>query len=123
MLVFIVAVFGVFIGLIGAAASAAPGFFRELVQSFVTPKMLYGAIGLRLAMGAFFVFASQACSWPLAIGTIGGVILVAGFAGLFIGLQRVEALIAWFLKSSDVVIRVWAVIAVLFGAFVVYAAV
>ena len=123
MLAYVVAAFGVFIVLFGVAVVALPGVLRDFVQSVHSTKVLYGAVAARIVTGAVFIFASSTCSWPLAIGTIGVVLLVAGFAGLFIGIQRLEALIAWFLKFSDGVLRAWAAIAMILGAFVVYAAV
>ncbi len=123
MLAYIVAAFGVFIVLLGVAAVALPGILRDFVLSVQSTKVLYGAVAARIVTGAAFIFASSTCSWPLAIGSIGVVILVAGFAGLFIGMQRIEALVAWFLKFSDNVLRAGAVIATIFGVFIVYAAV
>ena len=123
MLAYIVAAVGVFMVLFGVGVGVLPGVLRDFVQSVQTPKVLYGAVAARIVIGAVFIFASSTCSWPLAIGTIGVVILVAGFAGLFIGMQRIEALVAWFLKFSDNVLRAWAVIAMIFGGFIVYAAV
>jgi len=123
VLAYIVAAVGVAIALLGVGVFASPGLTRGLVLSFTTSKMLYGALAFRLVAGAFFVFASEACSWPIAVGTIGVIMLVAGFAGLFIGMQRLQALMAWYLAFSDSVFRAWAVIAVLFGGFIVYAAV
>lgn len=123
MLAYIVAAFGVFIVLLGVAAVALPGILRDFVLSMQSTKVLYGAVAARIVTGAAFIFASSTCSWPLAIGSIGVVILVAGFAGLFIGMQRIEALIAWSMKFSDKLLRAWAVIAMIFGTFIVYAAV
>jgi hypothetical protein len=123
MLAYIVAAFGVFVVMIGVAVVALPGVPRDFARFAQSTKVLYGAVAARIVIGAVFVFASSTCSRPLAIGTIGVVLLVAGFAGLFAGMQRIKALIAWFLKFSDSALRAWAVIAVMFGAFVVYAAV
>jgi hypothetical protein len=123
VLAYIVAAVGVVIALLGVGVFASPGLTRGLVLSFTTPKMLYGALAFRIVGGVFFVFASEACSWPIAVGTIGVIMLVAGFAGLFIGMRRLQALMAWYLAFSDPVFRTWAVIAVLFGGFIVYAAV
>jgi hypothetical protein len=123
MLAYVVAAFGVFIVLFGVAIVALPGVLRDFVQSVHSTKVLYGAVAARMVTGVVFIFASSTCSWPLAIGTIGVVLLIAGFAGLFIGIQRLEALTAWFLKFSDSVLRAWAVTAMILGAFVVYAAV
>ena len=123
MLANIVAALGVVIALMGAAVIAFPGAMREVAALVRAPKVLYGVVASRILTGAFFVFASSACSWPLAIGTIGILALVAGFAGLFIGVQRIQALIDWVLKLSDNVLRFGAVLAVIMGAFIVYAAI
>ena len=118
-----VAAVGVLIVMIGVAAMFLPGALRELVTLVQSPRVLYGAVGFRIVAGAFFIAASDACSWPLAIGTVGVFLLAAGLAGLFIGLQRIEAMMAWFMRFSDGVWRAWALVAVAFGSFVVYAAV
>jgi len=102
---------------------AFPAVMREAGAMVREPKVLYGVVTVRILTGAFFVFASSACSWPLAIGTIGILALAAGFAGLFIGVQRIQALIDWVLDLSDAVLRFGAVATVIFGAFIVYAAI
>ncbi len=123
MLAYIVAALGGVIVLLGIGVAAAPALFRELALSALGPKLLYGAMGFRLAAGAFFVFASEACSWPEAIGTIGVIMLAAGFVGVFMGIERIKALTSWFLALSDMAFRLWSPAAILFGAFIVYAAV
>lgn len=123
MLAYIVAAVGALIAMIGVCVTLFPGAVRELVTLVWSPNVVYGAVTFRIVAGAFFIFASDTCAWPLAIGTIGVLILVAGLTGLFIGLQRIEAMMVWFMKLSDTVWRAWAVIAVMFGAFIVYAAV
>lgn len=123
MLAYIVAAVGVLIGMIGVSVVVFPAPMRELVTLVQSPKVIYGAVTFRIVAGAFFIIASNTCAWPLAIGTIGVLILVAGLAGLFIGTQRIETMMKWFLKLSDAVWRGWALIAVMLGGFIVYAAV
>lgn len=123
MLAYIVAALGVVIALLGGAVMAFPAAMREVAAMVREPKALYGVVASRILTGAFFVFASSACSWPLAIGTIGILALAAGFSGLFIGVQRIQALIDWVLKLSDKVLRFGAVAAMIMGAFIVYAAI
>jgi hypothetical protein len=123
MLALIVAAVGVVIALLGFAVMLAPGAMGDVVRWSQRPGVLYGAITVRIIAGAFFVFASEACAWPMAIGTVGVLMLAAGFVGLFIGLPRVVAMTAWFLRLPDVALRSLALLAVLFGAFIVYAAV
>ena len=123
MLAYSVAAIGIVIVLLGIGVAAVPALIRELMLSALSPKLIYGAIGFRLAAGAFFVFASEACSWPEAIGTVGVVMLAAGFIGLFMGIERIKALTSWFLALSDMAFRLWSPAAILFGVFIVYAAV
>lgn len=123
MLAVLVAAVGAIIALLGAVVLVAPGRARGVVRALQTPRALWTVVAVRLVAGAFFVFASETCAWPMAIGTIGVLMLVAGFVGVFIGLPRIEALMDWFLRLPDVVFRPLAVIAVAFGAFIVYAAV
>ncbi len=123
MLAFIVAAIGVLIVVVGVGVVAAPAVFREIVGLALRPKLVYGAIGFRLAAGTFFVLASEACSWPAAIGTIGVIMLAAGFISLFMGIERIKALMSRFLALSDTAVRLASPGAILFGAFVVYAAV
>ncbi len=122
MLVYSVAAIGIVIVLLGIGVAAVPALIRELMLSALSPKLIYGAIGFRLAAGAFFVFASEACSWPEAIGTIGVIMLAAGFIGLFMGIERIKALASGFLALSDMAFRLWSPGALFFGAFIVYAA-
>ena len=123
MLAYIVAAVGVLIVFLGIGIAAVPALFRELALSALGPKLIYGAVGFRLATGGGFVLASEACSWPEAIGTVGVIMLAAGFIGLFMGVERIKALTSWFLALSDMAFRLWSPAAVLFGAFIVYAAV
>lgn len=123
MLAYSVAGIGSLIALIGVAFLIAPAPIRELMKSMRSRRAIYGAVALRIGTGAFFIFASGACAWPRAIGTVGVVVLAAGFAGVFIGRARVQLLTAWFDRLPDSVWRLLALLAIAFGTFVVYAAV
>lgn len=122
MLAYAVAGVGIAVGAIGGVILIAPAPVRTLMQSLHSPRAIYATIGVRLAIGAFFVFASDACRWPAAIGTLGVVVLAAGFAGVFVGVGRVRLLLRWFNRLPDAVWRLLSALAIVFGAFVVYAA-
>jgi len=123
MLAYTVAGFGLLIAIIGMVILIAPAPVRAVMESMRNRRALYGAIAVRIVMGAFFVFASDACAWPQAIGTLGVVMLAAGFAGLFIGPGRLRLLMTWFDRLPDSVWRLLSLFAIGFGAFVVYAAI
>jgi len=122
MLQNIVAGIGVVIVVGSIVLAAAPGFFREFLAQ-LDAKFIYAGIGARLLMGAFLVFASEACEWPLAVKTAGVIALAAGFIGLFMGIDRINVFISWFAALSDTAVRSISLAAVFFGVFLVYAAV
>ena len=121
MLVYIVAGIGVVIVVAGIVMVAAPGFLREFLAE-LDPKFIYDGIGVRLLTGALLVFASGACEWPAAVGTFGVITLAAGFIGLFMGIDRINALISWFAALSDTAVRSIMLAAIFVGVFLVYAA-
>jgi len=122
VLPYLVALTGALIVIAGILAAAMPSFLREKLTLFQDDRLLWGALGGRIVVGLFFLVASETCGWPQAIGTIGVLALAAGFVGIFLGLERLKALMAWALSQSDTVFRTWAALAVAFGAFIVYAA-
>ena len=122
MLQNIVAGIGVVIVVAGITLAAKPEAIREFLSE-LNPKFIYAGIGVRLLTGAFLVFASEACSWPEAVGTVGVIALAAGFIGLFLGIDRINALISWFAALSDTAVRSLSLAAIFFGVFLVYAAV
>jgi uncharacterized protein YjeT (DUF2065 family) len=122
MLQNIVAGIGVVIVVAGIALAAKPEAIREFLSE-LEPKFIYAGIGVRLLTGAFLVFASEASSWPEAVGTIGVIALAAGFIGLFMGIDRINVLISWFAALSDTAVRSLSLAAIFFGVFIVYAAV
>ena len=122
MLQNIVAGIGVVIVVGGIVMAAWPGFFREFLAE-LDPKFIYAGICVRLLTGAFLVFASEACTWPAAVGTVGVIALAAGFTGLFMGIDRINELISWVAALSGAAVRSLSLAAIFFGVFLVYAAV
>ena len=122
MLQNIVAGIGVVIVVAGIAVAAKPEAIREFLPE-LEPKFIYAGIGVRLLTGAFLVFASEASSWPEAVGTIGVIALAGGFIGLFMGIDRINVLISWFAALSDTAVRSLSLAAIFFGVYLVYAAV
>ena len=122
VLPYLVALIGVLIMIAGLLAVAVPGLLRDKFALFQNDRLLAVGVGGRIVLGLFFLVASEACSWPLAIGTIGVVAVAVGFVGAFLGFERLKALMGWFLARSNTVFRAWAGLAIVLGVFIVYAA-
>ena len=111
---------GILITGIGAVGVAQP---QRLVAPFLSwqPRArFYIAVGTRLVLGAVFVLAASGSRFPTLILTLGVIAIAAAICFLLLGPKRVEVLVQWWFKQSSGFLRSWFVVAILFGAFLVY---
>ena len=118
----IVALFGILMVGLGAFGLINPSRFISFVSSWRSPSRLYLAIGVRLVFGTVLILAAPSCRFPEVIRILGIVALAAAVVGVLLGTKRLAALIDWWAGRSPGFIRVWTVVAAVFGVFLVYAA-
>jgi len=123
VLAYVVAAVGLVVALVGGAVLLVPLHARRVMRWSQTDRFLHVAVAARILMGAFLIAASQACAWPMAVGTVGVLVLAAGLAGALIGMVRLRALMGWFVAQSDGLFRVAGGCAIVFGVFLAYAAI
>ena len=124
MMTWIVALFGCIVATLGIAGVVRPNSLIDLVQSaWRTPAGLYVAVGVRIFLGVVLIAAAPDCRFPQAMRILGIIALIAGAAGLVAGFERLQHFVAWWTERSAVFVRAWSLVAVAFGAFLVFAAV
>ena len=79
------------------------------------------AVVLRLILGAFLIYQSDASKYPFAIEIIGWLSIVAAVFFAVIGRNNFTRLMAWALSQVKHLGRVGGVIASSFGLFLMYA--
>jgi hypothetical protein len=79
------------------------------------------AVAIRLVLGAFLIYQSGASKYPFVIEIIGWLSIVAGVFLAVIGRNNFKRLISWALSLAKPFGRVGGVVAVCFGAFLIYA--
>jgi len=79
------------------------------------------AIVVRLVLGVLLIYQSGASKYPLVIEIIGWLSIVAAVFFTVIGRNNFKRLISWALSLAKPFGRVGGVVAVCFGAFLVYA--
>jgi hypothetical protein len=79
------------------------------------------AIVVRLILGALLIYQSGASKYPLVIEIIGWLSIVAAIFFTVMGRNNFNRLISWALSLAKPVGRVGGVLAVCFGAFLIYA--
>ena len=112
---------GVFIVAIGMLGVTAPLGLLAAVRSILTPLGLYLVAALRVVFGAALLLAAPSSRAPRALRLLGLVMLVAGLTTPLFGIDRARAMLDWWSAWGPTFMRVWAGLAVAFGAFVVYA--
>ena len=79
------------------------------------------AVAVRLVLGAFLIYQSDVSKYPFAIEIIGWITIVAAVILAVIGRNNFIRLMAWALSLLKPWRRIGGVLAVCFGAFLIYA--
>lgn len=117
----IVFVFGVIICLLSLWGVFCPDRLIKLVKDVMHEGWgMYIAVFARLLLGVSLIFAAPDSRFPITFEILGWLTLVAALVLLFVGRDRISALIAWFERCSILFIRLWVVFGVVFGGFLIY---
>ena len=119
-LAFLVGLLVVALGLLGFIA---PGVLATLGRQSVTPDGLYLVAALRVLIGLVLLGASSASRMPRTLRVLGILALAGGLATIFLSVERGRTIMDWMLAPGLMVLRLWAVLAVAFGSFIIYAVV
>ena len=115
-----IGVFGVLIGMVGLLA---PQRFRALFDFTTSQTRFLAAVVVRLVVGALLWIAADELRLPQVMRIIGAISIVAAVGILFMGRERLDRLIDWWLSRPDGLLRLSAMFAATFGGFLIYVAV
>jgi hypothetical protein len=111
---------GALIGGIGLLGVVAPLALLDLGRSLLSPKGLCGVALTRILAGLLLLWAAPLSRMPRVLRVIGAVILINGALTSFVGVERSEALLNWFSNQGPMFVRFVAMLAIVFGAFLVH---
>ena len=94
------------------------GFLRNNLDKLVLHIL---AVVVRLVLGALLIYQSNISKFPFAIEIIGWLSIVAAIFLAVMGRRNFNRLMSWALSLSKPFGRVGGVLAVAFGAFLIYA--
>ena len=98
-----------------------PGRLISLTRGlWQKPAAFYVAVALRAVLGIALVTVAPASRFPDVFYVLGLITLAAAIVGLVLGADRLGRFVEWWLARPEPFIRVWALIAVGFGAFLIY---
>jgi len=119
----IVAVLGALIVLLGLVGIVQPARFRSLFTSMDSQARFVLAIVTRLAIGALLWWLADELRHPHVMRVLAVIAVVAAVGVLVMGRARLDKLIDWWLAKPDGVLRVSALFAAVFGAYLTWVAI
>lgn len=117
----IVLVLGLSIAALSAWGTVRPSRLMKLVSSVLDRNggMLLGVM-VRLVLGAALIVAAPISSFPRAFEILGWIVIIAALGLAIMGRRHIRRLIAWFDRLSAPMIRLWLLLGLAFGGFLVY---
>jgi len=94
------------------------GFLRNNLEKLVVHIL---AVVIRLVIGALLIYQSSISKFPLVIEVIGWLSIVAAIFLAVMGRRNFNRLMSWALSLSKPFGRIGGILAVVFGAFLIYA--
>lgn len=118
----IIAVLGALIILLGLVGLIQPDRFRSMFTSIESRPRFIFAIVTRLLLGGLLWWLADELRHPQVMRILAVIAVVAAVGILLAGRKRLDRLVDWWLSRADGVLRVSALFAAAFGAFLVYVA-
>jgi len=112
---------GILILSLGLVGVIMPGALVTLALHAVTQTGLYVVAVVRAAIGFVLIGAASTSRKPATLRTFGFVALIAGLTTPFVGIERAQAMMNWWLSMDPIVMRLAAAFVVAIGSFIVYA--
>lgn len=110
-----------FLVCIGGIALIAPSAILSLAPHLVTATGLYIAAAVRIVMGIVLLGAASASRMPKTMRVLGIIVLVAGIATAFLGVDRAHSIADWWSNQGSGPIRLFGFLAVALGCLIAYA--
>jgi hypothetical protein len=118
---FIVLALGALVAALCLWGILAPDKIMALVHGAMEKDWgFHVAVLARLLLGAALIIAAPESRFPVIFEILGWIAVLAAVAILLMGRERLRKFVAWFQKFSQLMIRVWLLFGIAFGAFLVY---
>ncbi len=118
---FLIVLLGLLIAALGVVGSLRPHLVSGAVLGWRPRARGYVAIGVRVVFGVVLLLGAADSRFPTVFYVLGCIAIVAAVVLAFLGASRTGELVQWWFERPAVLIRIWLLAAIPFGAFLVYA--
>ncbi|MBA7630634.1 hypothetical protein ES703_38158 [subsurface metagenome] len=121
-MIILIRVLGVVIVGMGVAFLLRPKLYRQYVAFWQPGKRLYLGAILSLLIGVILLLAATQCRLIGFVLALGILCLVKGVMLFTLGREKMKSMLKWYQGRSLLVLRLVALIAIAFGALLIYSA-
>jgi len=119
----IVWIIGALIVVEACALLIKPDLYRKFVKLFGRGMLLYIPGVIAIVAGVVFLIFARECHIPWVIIVIGLISAVKGLSIFAIKLETLKGMLNWLSSMSDITLRFFGLLALAFGALILYAGV
>ena len=112
---------GVVVVIVGVIGVAAPAVLLMVADYATTPIGLYAAAALRIGIGIVLILVAPTTRAQKLIRLFGAIAIAGGVVTALVGVDRARAIVAWETAQGPTLIRLSAVLAFVFGGYLVFA--
>jgi hypothetical protein len=121
-MVIFVKLFGILMAALGVIFLISPGVVKSYIAFWPKGKRIYFGAALSLLIGIIFLLAASQCRWSLFVIIIGIWALIKGLLLFILGQKRIVSWLNWWTARPMIVLRIYALIALVLGALLIYSA-
>lgn len=118
----VIKIIGTVIVCMGLAYLISPGLLKAIMRFFAVGSRLYLAAVVRFGLAIVFFLGARECDMRWVIALFGLIFMLSGLLIFMLGLQRSKSIISWYQRQPASIFRVVAVIVLVVGLIIVYAA-
>jgi hypothetical protein len=115
----LVALFTIAIGIGGLISPEGGTHIRRLY--FATPRGLYTAAAIRVAMGLVVILSATGSRAPKTLRALGAIMCMQGLSATLLGPEHARAVLAWEASQGTALLRAGAAVALVAGGFMAFA--
>ncbi|MBX3207882.1 MAG: hypothetical protein KF764_22745 [Labilithrix sp.] len=113
--------FGLLVLVLGVLGLLVPETYLMIGRGSATPVGLFAVALFRVAVGLVLIRAATGSRSPIGLRVLGALSFFAGLVTPLIGVDRARSYLDWWAAQGSGVMRAWALVAIAYGAFVVWA--
>ena len=118
----LVRLFGVLIIGLGSVCLLKPEVFTQLINFWRQEKRLYLLGVLRVIIGTVMLLTASQCRLTAVVLVLGILIFIKGVMIFILGPDKIESMLTWWGNRPVFVLRLMALVALVFGALLIYSA-